>query len=266
MIFGFIAIFSALFALNFFLSINSFLGFGLNKLSHRIGCWMEILVASIAVYYVLKFRKFNLLDLCVAVLLGIVVKFAGSFGYISAFSTTLAYYSGCQIFRFYNLQDKFFNLNLKKTFIAFGVGSLAAIPFAIINNLAISQTGVFGETGAPKDVLVIFKAALNALPPGINEEVIWRFFLSAFVLAVFRGKVPKNKSTNLLIYFLLVVPHCIMHLPDMFIQNKLMALYSFVFMAVLFGKPMAWIFRNRNLQTVSAFHWCIDFIRFCFGS
>ncbi len=265
-IFGFLAIFLLLFTLNFFLPLNSYLDFGSKNITNRMWSWGEILVAITAIYYIFKIRKFNISDFCVAVLLGSVVKFTGWYNYVSAFSTIITYYSACQIFRLYNLQGKFFKLNFKKTLVSLGIGSLAAIPFAVINNMVISATRAFGATETPTNILRIFKAALNALPPGISEEIIWHFFLSAFILAVFNGKTPKNKSTTFLIYFLLVVPHCMIHLPDMFIQNKLMALYGLAFTAILFGTPMVWIVRNKNLQTASAFHWCVDFIRFCFGS
>jgi hypothetical protein len=62
-----------------------------------------------------------------------------------------------------------------------------------------------------------------------------------------------------------VVPHSLLHLPDLFLDNPLMAVAMLVATSLLFGLPMALLQVKRSFETAVAFHWFIDFIRFWFG-
>ena len=114
------------------------------------------------------------------------------------------------------------------------------------------------------DIYNVLPQAIKALAPGISEEVIWHFFLLAFVVDIFKGNIPKNKLALPLTYVLTVVPHCLIHLPNVIMDNLFMALLQLLFTAILFGFPMAWLVKNKNLQTSVGFHWSIDFLRWIF--
>jgi hypothetical protein len=64
---------------------------------------------------------------------------------------------------------------------------------------------------------------------------------------------------------LAVIPHSLLHLPDLFLENPGMALGLLAATSLLFGLPMAILQIRKNLESAIAFHWFIDFVRFLFG-
>lgn len=256
------AVFAAMFVLNFVLSLEKTIFIPFYNLEAIAWAWCQLIICALASYYILKIRKFTYCDLIVGIILGIVVKYAGSYDYISAISTIICYYSACQIFRKYDQQNKYFYIGVKKLIKYLLLGALFAIPFSIINNLAIYFTN--SNSFKSFSIYNISPSAFHALPAGISEEIIFHFFLLAFAVYVFKGNIPKNKATVFLVYFLCVVPHTLIHLPELFAIEPISALVSFLFMALLFGVPMVWLIRNKNLQTSIAFHWMVDFVRFLF--
>ena len=260
---AFLAVFAIMFAVNFILPIQkTILVYHFNSINARIYHWSILLICSIAIYYIFKVRKFNLLDLIFAMAFGCLAFHAGWNGYITSITTALCYYSACQIFRKYKQENKYFSVSVKALIKSLLLGVVLAVPFSVINNLAILFSGNSGFKEF--NISNVIPSALHALSPGTSEEIIWHFFLLAFVTQVFRGDIPKNKTTTFLIYFLCVVPHTLLHLPSTFVNNPMGAIVPFLFMSLLFGLPMTWLVRNRNLQTSMAFHWFIDFARFLF--
>lgn len=256
---AFLAAFAVMFALNFIMPIDkTIFVYHFKSLNARALHWSELALCIMSSYYILKTKRFVLLDFIVGAVFGYIAYYAGFNGYISAITTALCYYSACQIFRKYKQENKYFNLDIKKLLKSLLIGTVLAIPFAIVNVLES------GNNFKSFNFNNIIPAAIHALPPGTSEEIIWHFFLLAFVTWVFKGKIPENKATTFLIYFLCAVPHTLLHLPETFVNNPMGAIISFLFMCLLFGVPMTWLVKNKNLQTSMAFHWFIDFIRFIF--
>lgn len=108
---------------------------------------------------------------------------------------------------------------------------------ALINDLAIYLTYTNKQINNFKafSVFSIFSEAKSALSPGISEKIIFHFFLLAFVVDMFKGDIPKKKFALSLTYLLTVVPHSLIHLPDVILSNPPMALFQLVFTSVLFG-------------------------------
>lgn len=236
------------------------------NITSRAWHWCELLVSGLAIFYIFKIKTLNFKDLAISFALGLIVCFAQfneCYGYISGIATTVCYYSACQIFRHYSLENKFFDLGIEKTIKCFFLGALYSIPFALINNLAIYFTYSNQQTRS-LNVLDSIIQAKKALSPGISEEVIWHFFLLSFIVDLFKGSIPKNKLAVSLTYILTVVPHCLIHLPNVILNNPLMALFQFLFTSVLFGFPMVWLVKNKNLQASIGFHWSVDTIRLLF--
>ena len=264
-ILAFLAIFLLMYAINFVLPLEkSFLPFF--NIDNRAWHWCEFLILVLAVFYIFKIRSLNFRDVYISVVLGLIVYLSQpdmGYGYISSIVTTVCYYSACQILRHYSQQDNFFDLGVKNTAKSFFKGALYAIPFALINILAIYFTYANQQIYNFKMLNIIPKAKI-ALAPGISEEIIWHFFLLAFVVDLFGGSIPKNKLVLSLTYILTVIPHCLIHLPTVFAENSMMAVIQLIFTSVLFGFPMVWLVKNKNLQTSIGFHWAVDFLRFLF--
>ena len=223
-------VFSVMFTFNYFLPLEKSLIY-YHSIDNRAWHWCETLISGLAIFYIFKIKNFNLKDLLVSISLGLTVYFSqlnSGYGILSSLATIISYYSACQMFRHYTQQNKFFDLKVNDTIKSFFLGALYAIPFALINNLAIyfangCQTYSFS-------VFNVLPQAKNALAPGISEEIIWHFFLLAFVTDLFKGNIPKNKSAQVLTYVLAVLPHCLIHLPTMFLENPLMAgIYTYFY-------------------------------------
>ncbi len=261
-IIAFLAVFLLLYAINFVLPLEkSFLHLHYRNISHRMWSWYEILIAGLALH-IFTIKKVNLKDLIISIILGLITSLyfyddmpGILMGIIPGVATAVCFYSGCQIFRRYSQQNKFFDLGTKDTIKSLLLGALYAIPFAIFRNLAM---GNIHYTGG------IISASLVALVPGIYEEVVFHFFLLAFVTYLFEGNIPQNKLALSLTYILAIVPHSLIRLPLILTQNPLEAVWEFTITSLLCGLPMLWLVKNKNLQTSIGFHWSIDFIRMLF--
>lgn len=242
-----------MYAINFILPIEKNL-LNFRDITDRMWHWLELLISGLAIFYIFKMKNFSLKDLVVSIILGFMS--CTYYSYISGIATTICYYSACQILRHYSHKDKFFDVGVKDTVKSLLLGILYAIPFAIVNNF-----GMF--FGSVRFTSIKF-ASLTALSPGISEEVIFHFFLLAFAAHLFKGNIPRNKFAVLLTYILAIVPHSLIHLPLAFTKNPIGALMQFTVISLLFGIPMTWIVKNKNLQTSISFHWFVDFIRMLF--
>ena len=138
------------------------------------------------------------------------------------------------------------------------VGALLALPLAGLNNLYfyLNSSGISMQN--------VFVSAVEALRPGIAEEVIYRYFILALCFSFMGSKEPTHWQMVMAV-FLAVVPHSLNHLPDLFLRNVWMGFVMLLLTSLLFGLPMALLQIKRDLESAIAFHWVIDFLRFLFG-
>lgn len=139
-----------------------------------------------------------------------------------------------------------------------GLGILLAVPLAALNNLFF-----FLQNGAPR-FSNIFVSAAEALSPGIHEEAVFRYFVLAICFTLLQGSTHPRLAMVAAVA-MAVVPHSLLHLPDLFLDNPWMAVAMLVATSLLFGLPMALLQVKRSFETAVVFHWFIDFIRFWFG-
>ena len=139
-----------------------------------------------------------------------------------------------------------------------GFGLILAIPLAALNNLFF-----YLQNGAPR-FHNIFVSAAEALSPGIHEEAVFRYFILAVCLTVLQGST-RPRLAMVAAVVMAVVPHSLLHLPDLFLDSPVMAVAMLVATSLLFGLPMALLQVKRSFETAVVFHWFIDFIRFWFG-
>ena len=104
-------------------------------------------------------------------------------------------------------------------------------------------------------------ALFFGLHAGIMEEVACRFVLFALCVALMKDDFSRRGS-KVLCLAVMVVPHILMHLPDVAKMSIGNAVEDFVFLAVLFGLPMALLQRKRDLLSAMTMHGFVDFIRF----
>lgn len=138
------------------------------------------------------------------------------------------------------------------------VGLAVGLPLAVLNVLALQFT-----QGQPIDWQNPIASLLDALQPGVVEEVIYRFALWGLLWLVLRDSLPRQSVwlAGLLAMFV----HTYSHFDDLFLQSPLMALGMGAVLALFWGLPPLILARRRGLESAIAFHWIQDAARFLAG-
>lgn len=138
------------------------------------------------------------------------------------------------------------------------LGLAIGLPLAVLNVFALQFTqGQSIQWQNP------FAALLDALQPGIVEEVIYRFALWGLLWLVLRNSLPEKAIW--LSGLLSMLVHTYSHFDDLFIQSPLMALGMGFVLALIWGLPPLLLAHRRGLESASAFHWIQDVARFLAG-
>lgn len=256
-----IIIFALLFLiqfLNYLKIINVFVTGVLGTLWY----WNYITIGIISIFYISKIRKFNFRDFIIGFIISAGCCING-FNPVITPIVFLSFSAGASIFREYNQEFKF-SVNLKNILKSIVFGILIGIIPGIINIIEY-----FLELYVPITINFydIWQAFLRALNPAISEEIVFRFFPLAFITNAFKGKIQNTKIANFLIYFLLIIPHNIMHdsfFPEYWMSNTLSTILYLIYMCIVFGVPSVWLIKNKNIWSSMGFHWFCDFARFVF--
>lgn len=232
-----------------------------NRMS-RIWNWTEVMIFFLAVYYIIKTRVFQWRQAVIALLLGAVCLVSlfrdprTADIIVTGVCVMATFYAGCRLFELANVENNSININIVGSVRYFGLGAMISIPLAFLNVLYFSFTGQI-RCGN------FWQSAVFALKPAIAEEVIFHFFLLAYTYYIFSGK--EEKKLKVYIYALLIIPHEMLHYPDLFVESPIMAIMMCVLNGVFFGLPMALLMKKKNLQMAAGMHWFVDFIRFAAG-
>ena len=138
------------------------------------------------------------------------------------------------------------------------VGLTIGLPLAVLNAFALQFT-----QGQPIDWQSPLAALLDALQPGIVEEVVYRFALWGLLWLVLRNTLPKQAIW--LAGLLAMLLHNYSHFDDLLIQSPLAALGMGAVLALIWGLPPLLLARRRGLESAIAFHWIQDVARFLAG-
>lgn len=137
-------------------------------------------------------------------------------------------------------------------------GLAVGIPFSILNVFAFTLTE--GQKIVWQNPLAAF---VDALQPGIVEEVIYRFALWGLLWLILRKSLPTKAATfaGLLVVFV----HTYAHYDTLFIQAPLMGIGMGLVLGIVWGLPLYFLARHRGLESTIAFHWIQDALRFLTG-
>jgi hypothetical protein len=138
------------------------------------------------------------------------------------------------------------------------VGLAAGLPLAILNVFALQ----FSQ-GQPIDWQNPLAAVLDALQPGIVEEVLYRFAIWGLLWLALRKSMPERAVWASGILATLV--HAYIHMDESFLQAPLVALGMGFVMALIWGLPLLILARRRGLESAVIFHWAQDVARFLAG-
>jgi hypothetical protein len=138
------------------------------------------------------------------------------------------------------------------------IGLAIGLPLAVFNVFALMFTQ--GQSITWQNPL---SALLDALQPGIVEEVIYRFALWSLFWLVLRNSLPRQAAW--LAGLLAMLAHNYAHFDDLFLQSPLAALGLGAALALIWGLPPLVLARRRGLESAVAFHWIQDVARFLAG-
>lgn len=229
----------------------------------RIWNWTEILIALTAVFYIIKSRTFILKQALVSLLLGAVCLVAlfrdprHADIIMTGICVAVAFYGGCRLFEQSDAENRSIQKGIPAGMKAFISGAVVSIPLAALNVLYFSlQREIAIEN--------ILYSAVFAIKPAVAEEVIFRFFLLAYIYHLMGGKVTE-RFLSIYAYLLMVIPHTLLHYPDMLLTSPASAILMVALNGIIFGFPMALLMKRKNLQMAVGMHWFIDFVRFAAG-
>lgn len=138
------------------------------------------------------------------------------------------------------------------------IGFFVGLPLAVFNVFALQFT-----QRQPIQWQHPPSALLDALQPGITEEVIYRFATWGLLWLVLRNDLPTQAVwvTGLLVTLI----HGYAHFDDLFLQSPLTALGMGAIITLLWGLPPMLLARHQGLESAITFHWIQDVARFVAG-
>lgn len=229
----------------------------------RVWNWTEILILLLAVYYIIRAKSFQWKQAVIALLLGAICLFSLFRDprtvdiIVTSVCVIVTFYSACRLYELADIENVSIHIGIVKSIRYFGLGAVISIPLAVLNVLYFSLSRQINMRN-------MLSSAVFALKPAIAEEVVFRFFLLSYVYYLFRGKA-ETRLKNVLIYILLIIPHELLHYPDLFVESPSWAVVMSIVGSIVFGLPMALLMKKKNLQMAIGMHWFIDFVRFTSG-
>lgn len=229
----------------------------------RVWNWTEILILLLAVYYIIRAKSFQWKQAVIALLLRAICLFSLFRDprtvdiIVTSVCVIVTFYAACRLYELADIENVSIHIGIVKSIRYFGLGAVISIPLAVLNVLYFSLSRQINMRN-------MLSSAVFALKPAIAEEVVFRFFLLSYVYYLFRGKA-ETRLKNVLIYILLIIPHELLHYPDLFVESPGWAVVMSIAGSIVFGLPMALLMKKKNLQMAIGMHWFIDFVRFTSG-
>jgi hypothetical protein len=146
----------------------------------------------------------------------------------------------------------------KKSGLGILFGLAIGLPLAVMNVFALRLTQ--GQEIVWQNPLA---ALLDALQPGIVEEVVYRFALWGLLWLVLRKTLPGPSIA--LAGLLATLVHSYQHFDVLFVQSPVAALGMGLVMSLIWGLPPFFLARHRGLESAIVFHWIQDMARFIAG-
>lgn len=146
----------------------------------------------------------------------------------------------------------------KTSLAGFGTGAAIGLPLAVVNayanTLVQGRPFVWQAPGAP---------LLEALEPGLVEEVVYRFALLGIVWLVLRPFWGRRSAALAGVVTLLV--HAFAHAGDLLLTDPATYLGFGIVLALVWGVPATVLALRRDLENAAGFHWIQDAVRFLGG-
>jgi membrane protease YdiL (CAAX protease family) len=142
---------------------------------------------------------------------------------------------------------------------------IVSILLGIAFGIAWGTINFFLMSGNAKPVFhLTIDCFLVSLSPAVLEEMAMRTLFYALCIAFLNG-IVSTYFQKLTIWFMMIMPHVLVHTPETFRQDGFVAgLIVVVVYVILFGLIFAILQRKRDITSAMIAHGVVDFIRFCF--
>ena len=137
-------------------------------------------------------------------------------------------------------------------------GLAVGLPLAALNVAALQLTQ--GRAIVWQNPLA---ALLDAVQPGVVEEVVYRFALWGLLWLMLRRSLPNQAVSTAGLLTLLI--HNYAHFDALLAEAPLVALGMGLGMSLVWGLPLTLLAHRRSLEAAIAFHWLQDVARFVAG-
>ena len=256
-----VGIFIAVYAAGTILPLNATPHY-YNRMS-RVWNWTEILLTLQGISFIVRTRNFKPRQAATALLLGAVCLVSlfrdprTAEIIVTGICTAVTFYAGCILFELTAEENRSERIGVICGIRSFLFGAAVSVPLALVNVIYLSMS-------RPVHISDVLLSTVFALKPAIAEEVVFHFYLLAYAYFLLRKK-PDSRTKTMYIYALLVIPRELLHYPDLFARSPGMAVLMTAVNCLLFGLPMAFLMKRKNLQAAVGMHWFVDFIRFAAG-
>lgn len=240
--------FLAIYFINLIIPIVRF-----DSYTQRMWFLSSIIVGLISLVVLIK----NKLPAKKSIIIGLVLSIlTGMLQPLTGIITFLAFLASMRIFEQSSIQM----IILKRPIVI-------TIMLGVVVGVILGFINLFLAGGQTLEFAPSFYALVVSLNPGISEEIKFRMFIYAFALYLLGGQIKSRKET-IWLYVLMIVPHVLMHFPDMFFVDGVITLdlaslvIGPIILALLFGLPMTLLMVKRDLSSAMITHSLVDFIRF----
>lgn len=256
-IWGMFGVFIIIFILNFSLTINI-------SANQRMFLVLQLWSVILSIILIVKNKLPNDKHIKISIILSFLVAIsyyevaivAVFTGFMVTLLSSLAMFSTFEKFNYEKLT--FLNNYTKKSIymtIFLGVG--AGVILGVVNLLLMSMSNT-------PNLHIKLSCFIVALSPAIYEEIVMRSLFYAFCIDLIDGKI-ETKNQKLTCWFMMIMPHVIVHTPDTFVYGGVYEGIIVIAMYILiFALPLTILQKKRDITSAMIAHGMIDFIRFCF--
>jgi hypothetical protein len=258
----FFASFLIIFVLNLIIPISFF---KIPSYTSRMWLIFQIYVMIFAIFILIKEKLPRKNIIIVSLVLGVLSVLhnpvVSVWTILTFMCTILTFMASSSIFqKSEDIIRLFVNFSKRDILKSVGIGIIAGVILAFINLLLAGKQQM--------NFNININYFLLSLNPGIFEEVSFRLFMYAFCIYLLKGKA-NTKKEKIWCYIVMVLPHVLIHTPDMFFKNGVFyldgsILITIVMLSLIFGLPFALLQRKRDLSSAMIAHGLVDFLRFCF--
>lgn len=248
--------FSILFILNLFIPVNNYITY-----IKRMWLLFEFYVCITSIYVLVKNKLPSNKKIVLSAILSLLMFIAYQGVNFSSLTTSvLIFISSLASFSVFSKNQsneiKIIKSNKTKNFI---INILIAVTIGV-------SLGIVNMFLTGKDINLDIRLSyfLISLSPAIFEEVCFRFFIYAFCVYLLNGEV-NSKINKFWCYFMMIIPHAIIHTPDVFINNGFVSgIFSTLLLSFIFGLPLTLLQRKKDLLSAMIAHGLFNLIPFCF--